>query len=150
MTRRQRRAQGFNVVAPSTTGRNGSSDVGTLVYDGDCGFCTTSAGWARRLVPGLVTVAWQLTDLNALGVPESDAAEKVQYVDSRGSVSGGAEAIARLFVDRGGLVGAIGRVMLLPGIRLLAAGAYHLVAANRQHLPGGTPACKLAAGDKDG
>ena len=75
--------------------------MGTLIFDGDCGFCTTSAGWARRIAPDVETVAWQLTDLDALGVSETAARDAVQYVDDAGRVSGGAEAIARLLVAGG-------------------------------------------------
>lgn len=117
--------------------------MGTLIFDGDCGFCTTSAGWARRIAPGLETVAWQLTDLDALGVSEVAARDAVQYVDDGGKVSGGAEAIARLLVARGSVWGPLGRLMLLPVARAVAAWVYKKVADNRYRLPGGTPACRL-------
>jgi predicted DCC family thiol-disulfide oxidoreductase YuxK len=118
---------------------------GTLVFDGDCGFCTTSAGWARRIAPGVETVAWQLTDLDALAVSADAAAAEVQYVDAGGRVSGGATAIARLLLACGGLLGLLGRLMLMPGVRLVAAWTYKLVAANRYRLPGGTPACRITS-----
>lgn len=117
--------------------------MGTLIFDGDCGFCTTSAGWARRLVPTVDTVAWQLSDLDALGVSAAAAAAEVQYVDDDGRVSGGAEAIAQLLVSRGGAVGLAGRVMSARGVRAVARWTYAKVAANRYRLPGGTPACRL-------
>ena len=116
---------------------------GTLVFDGDCGFCTTAAGWARRIAPGVETVAWQLADLDSLGVSAAAAAEQVQFVEPGGRVSGGARAVARLLVLRGGPLGLLGRLILLPGVRAVAAGAYRLVAANRYRLPGGTPACRI-------
>jgi predicted DCC family thiol-disulfide oxidoreductase YuxK len=124
----------------SAARRRGS---GTLVFDGDCGFCTTSAGWAGKVAPGVDIVAYQLTDLDRLGVTEEAAAAEVQYVDKDGRVSGGAAAIARLLVSRGGLFGVLGRVMLLPGIRSVAAWVYKKVADNRYRLPGGTPACRV-------
>jgi predicted DCC family thiol-disulfide oxidoreductase YuxK len=119
--------------------------VGTLIFDGDCGFCTTSAGWARRIAPGVDTVAWQLTDLDALGVSEAAARDEVQYVDDDGRVSGGAEAVARLLVFRGSVWALLGRLMLRPGVRVVAAWVYRKVADNRYRLPGGTPACKLTS-----
>jgi predicted DCC family thiol-disulfide oxidoreductase YuxK len=149
MTTRQRRAPGDSVVGASTTGPNGTSESGTLVYDGDCGFCTTSAGWARRIAPELVTIPWQFAELDKLGITEAAAAAEVQYVDARGTATAGAQAIASLLVSVGGLLGLMGRVMRLPGIRALAAVVYKLVAANRHRLPGGTPACRLAATEKD-
>ena len=117
--------------------------MGTLIFDGDCGFCTTSAGWARRIAPGTEVVAWQLTDLDALGVSAEAAAAEVQYVDSVGRVSGGAEAIARLLLSCGVILRTLGRVMLLPGVRVVAAWVYKVVANNRYRLPGGTPACRI-------
>ena len=119
--------------------------MATLIFDGDCGFCTTSAGWARRIAPGVATVAWQLTDLDALGVSEQQAAAQVQYVDDDGCVSGGAAAIAQLLIASGGLLGLLGRLMRLPVVRVVAAWVYKLVAANRYRLPGGTPACRVTS-----
>jgi predicted DCC family thiol-disulfide oxidoreductase YuxK len=117
---------------------------GTLIFDGDCGFCTTSAGWAKRIVPGADVVAWQLTDLERFGITPEAADAEIQYVDVDGRVSGGAAAIARLLVSRGALWGVLGRVALLPGVRAVAAWVYRWVADNRYRLPGGTPACKVA------
>jgi len=117
---------------------------GTLIFDGDCGFCTTSAGWAKRIVPGADVVAWQLTDLDRFGITPEAADAEIQYVDVDGRVSGGAAAIARLLVSRGALWGVLGRFALLPGIRTVAAWVYRWVADNRYRLPGGTPACKVA------
>src|SRR4051794_25035191 len=119
--------------------------MATLIFDGDCGFCTTSAGWARRIAPGVDTVAWQLTDLDALGVSADAAAAAVQFVDADGRVSGGAAAIAHLLLASGGLLGFVGPLMLLPGVRVVAEWPYKLAAANRYRLPGGPPACRITS-----
>jgi predicted DCC family thiol-disulfide oxidoreductase YuxK len=118
---------------------------GTLIFDGDCGFCTTSAGWAKRIVPGADVVAWQLTDLERFGITPAEADEEVQYVDAGGRVSGGADAIAGLLVSRGSGWGLVGRFMLLPGVRAVAAVVYRWVSKNRHRLPGGTPACRVTS-----
>ncbi len=118
---------------------------GTLVFDGDCGFCTTSAGWARRIAPGAAVVAWQQADLAALGVDRA-AAAAVQYVDAGGRVSGGAAAVASYLVGAGRVWRLLGWFLLLPGVRAVAALGYRLVADNRYRLPGGTPACRLPPG----
>ena len=109
---------------------------GTLIYDGGCGFCTRSVSWARRVVPGVVAVPWQQADLGSFGISESAAAAAVQYVDAGGNVASGAEGIAWMLLSRGGPVGVLGRVMLAPGVRRVAAAIYHVVAANRHRLPG--------------
>jgi predicted DCC family thiol-disulfide oxidoreductase YuxK len=115
----------------------------TLVYDGDCGFCTTSAGLARRIAPAVDVVAWQLTDLDELGVAASDAAAAVQLVADDGTVYGGAAAVAALLVVAGGLWAVLGRLLRLPVVRSVAEVVYRLVARYRYRLPGGTPACRL-------
>jgi predicted DCC family thiol-disulfide oxidoreductase YuxK len=112
-----------------------------LVYDGDCGFCTTCARLLEKIGPDADVVAWQLTDLAELGVSEEQAADAVQWVARDGTVRSGHEAIAAVLETAGGIWKVIGRAVLLPGISWLAARAYRLVADNRQRLPGGTPAC---------
>lgn len=92
-------------------------------------------------------MAWQLTDLDALGISPGAAATQVQYVDARGHVSAGAEGIAQMLIRRGGIAGAFGHTMRLAGVRNLAALVYRIVSENRHRLPGGTPACRLAASD---
>jgi predicted DCC family thiol-disulfide oxidoreductase YuxK len=117
--------------------------TGVLVYDGDCGFCTTSARLAGRIVTSARVVPWQRADLTALGVRPEDAAAAVQWVDATGQVSSGAVAVARMLQNGRLLWRLLGTVLLLPGVRSIAARLYRLVAANRQHLPGGTPACRM-------
>lgn len=112
-----------------------------LIYDGDCGFCTTSARLLGRIGPDAEIVAWQLTDLGELGVTEAQAADAVQLVAVDGTVRSGHEAIAAVLSSAGRFWKVVGRALLLPGISWLAAGCYRLVADNRYRLPGGTPAC---------
>lgn len=119
-----------------------------LVYDGDCGFCTSSAFWVadRLRRPGLADaylIPWQYADLAALGTTEERARREVLWVTPDGTVEGGAAAFASWLRYRGAGFGVAGRAMDLPGVRVLAAAVYRLVARNRQRLPGGTPTCAL-------
>jgi len=114
-----------------------------LVYDGDCGFCTTCVRLLERIGPEAEIVAWQLTDLAALGITEEQAIEALQWVRSDGTICSGHEAIAAVLIVSGGIWRVAGRVVLLPGISWFAARAYRLIAANRYRLPGGTPACAV-------
>jgi predicted DCC family thiol-disulfide oxidoreductase YuxK len=114
-----------------------------LVYDGDCGFCTTSAHLLERIGPDAEIVAWQLTDLAALGITEEQAADAVQLVQVDGSVRSGHEAVAAVLGTAGRIWRIAGRALLLPGISWIAARAYRLIADNRYRLPGGTPACAV-------
>jgi predicted DCC family thiol-disulfide oxidoreductase YuxK len=112
-----------------------------LVYDGDCAFCTSSARLLERIGTEAEIVAWQQTDLDALGLTEEVAAAAVQWVEIDGGVRSGHEAIAAALGSAGMVWPLAGRVLLSPGIAPLAAGAYRLIADNRHRLPGGTPAC---------
>jgi predicted DCC family thiol-disulfide oxidoreductase YuxK len=112
-----------------------------LIYDGDCGFCTTCARFLERIGPDADIVAWQLTDLAELGLTEEQAADAVQWVAVDGTVRSGHEAIAAVLSSVGRIWRIPGRLIVLPGVSWLAARAYRLTADNRYRLPGGTPAC---------
>jgi predicted DCC family thiol-disulfide oxidoreductase YuxK len=116
-----------------------------LVYDGDCAFCTTCARVLERIGPDAEIVAWQLTDLAALGITEEQATAAVQWVEIDGTVRSGHEAIAGVLNTSGRPWKIIGRTILLPGISWTAAKVYRVVADNRYRLPGGTPACRASA-----
>lgn len=112
-----------------------------LVYDGDCAFCTSSARLLAKIGPGAEMVAWQQTDLGALGLSEEGASAAVQWVDVDGTIRSGHEAAAAALRGAGGIWALAGRALIAPGISPIAARAYRLIAANRHRLPGGTPAC---------
>lgn len=114
-----------------------------LVYDGDCAFCTSSAHALERIGPDAEVVAWQLTDLEALGIDERQAAAAVLLIETDGAVRSGHEAIAAVLGSAGTGWRIAGRALVLPGFSRVAAGGYRLVAGNRHRLPGGTPACAV-------
>ncbi|MEU8825735.1 DUF393 domain-containing protein [Streptomyces sp. NPDC048636] len=115
-----------------------------LVFDGDCGFCTTSVRFAeRRLRPRCESVPWQLADLPALGVTQERAEHEVLWVTPTGTVYGGAQAVAKALLSAGGGWSLLGASLMLPPVRWVAQGAYRLIAVNRHRMPGGTPACAL-------
>jgi predicted DCC family thiol-disulfide oxidoreductase YuxK len=114
----------------------------TLLFDGDCAFCTSCVGVVeKRIRPDAEVVAWQFADLEALGVSEQQAADALQWVEPDGAVLSGHRAVAAMLASAGPLWRLAGRVLLLPGISWAAARAYRLIADNRHRLPGGTPAC---------
>ena len=117
----------------------------TLLFDGDCAFCTRSADVARRVLPaGVDVVAWQFADLDAFGTTAERARAEVLWVDRDGVVSGGAPAVARALRAAGPPWALAGVVLSVPPVRWVAPFVYRLVAANRHRLPGGTPACRVA------
>lgn len=119
-----------------------------LIFDGDCGFCTSSASWvARRLArhdgTDAVLAPWQFTDLSAIGTTSERTQREVLWVGPDGEIRGGASAVAAWLRYRGGPLSALGVAMELWGVRVVAAAVYRLIARNRQRLPGGSPACAL-------
>ena len=123
----------------------------TLIFDGDCGFCTTSANFAvaRSKYP-ITAVPWQRANLEDFGItPEMASARVYVAVSGDGqqsdvSVFGGHEAFAKLFkIQANPFAKIVGSLMTTPPISWIAAAGYVLVAKYRHKLPGGTPACKL-------
>lgn len=119
-----------------------------LIFDGDCGFCTTSARFGERLL-GLEHVQpWQFLDLQRLGLTEQQCNEAVQWVAADGTVASAEGAVIAALRHAGGVWSVLGRLLALPGIRRLAGMLYRWVARNRTRLPGGTPACALPRADR--
>jgi len=118
-----------------------------LVYDGDCSFCSSSARWiAARWQGPEQAVAWQrlsADQLERLGLTLDDVRCAAWWVDGGGRTSRGHVAIARALRAAPGWPSVVGRVLLVPPFRWLAAGAYPLIARWRHRLPGGTPACRM-------
>jgi predicted DCC family thiol-disulfide oxidoreductase YuxK len=130
------------------TGVAAVHDVPWLIFDGDCAFCTSSAHWlARRLRrlrgPNARLVAWQFTDLAALGTTAERTRREALWVSTDGTLYGGAAAFAAWLKFRGGAYAIVGRAIDLPVIRALAAAVYRVIAKNRHRMPGGSPACAL-------
>ncbi|MCY4104807.1 MAG: DCC1-like thiol-disulfide oxidoreductase family protein [bacterium] len=106
-----------------------------LVYDGDCGFCQRCADWiAPRLVVDAAVVASQRAPLAALGLNPEQAADAAWWIDGDGTQHRGHLAITAALGACGGSWARLGRTLTWPGISLLAAGVYELVARNRHRL----------------
>ncbi len=117
-----------------------------LIFDGDCGFCTTAATWIESKWPNdsAEIAPWQrLGDqLDAWGLTRDDVMSKAWWVDDRG-VRGGERAVAAALQLSPGWPRFVGRVIDVPPLRWLAKPGYRLVARYRYRLPGSTPACRL-------
>ena len=125
------------------TGRNGDSSP-VLVFDGDCGFCTSVARhFERRSRTPVNAVPWQRANLASLGLTPEMTSEQV-YLVSDSSLFAGAECFVELMKIQGDLFHrSVAKLMRAPGIQRVSAWGYSLVARNRHRLPGGTPACKM-------
>ncbi|CAB4584755.1 unannotated protein [freshwater metagenome] len=120
-----------------------------LVYDGDCAFCTRSVRFIeRRIARRPLIVAWQRTDLQALGLTREMCETAVQWVGVDGEVSSGHRAVARTLIHGRSGWWVLGRFILLPGVDAVAAVAYRWVARNRHRMPGGTAECVLPASER--
>lgn len=122
----------------------------TLVYDGDCSFCTACAEFIERRIPTRARVVpWQFADLDALGLTTGQCEAAIQWVATDGTVAAGPDAIALLLRDAGRLWRVAGGVLGTPPARLVAWPAYRWVADHRHLLPGGTAACSLPQAQRD-
>ena len=115
-----------------------------LVFDGDCAFCTRSAGFiTRRIKPSTDVQAWQSLDLDELGLTPEQCSTAVQWVSDAGETRAGAAAITAMLREAGSGWATLGSLGELPGVRYLAAATYRVVATNRHRLPGGSASCEM-------
>jgi predicted DCC family thiol-disulfide oxidoreductase YuxK len=121
-----------------------NSSAPILVFDGDCGFCTTTANWIKKNSKiGLEIAPYQWTDLNQYGLTAEEAAAKVQLVVGDKVFAGHYCMAKLLLIQPNVLLKGLGALMVAPFLNPISAKAYEWIAANRQKLPGGTPACKM-------
>ncbi|GAA3517031.1 thiol-disulfide oxidoreductase DCC family protein [Actinocatenispora rupis] len=119
----------------------------TFLYDGDCAFCTTCAGFLERHIPTSAEVLpWQYADLAALGVTQEQAEAAVQWIGA--GHAAGPDAIARVLRDAGSYWRPLGAVLGAPPVRWLAWPVYRWIARHRDRMPGGTPACALPQAER--
>ncbi len=115
-----------------------------LIYDGDCGFCTSSAAWIQKRLPDdAAVVPWQEADLATLGLTEHDVTSAAWWVDRDGALHRGHASIGKSLVAAGGLWRPVGWLICHPPVSWLARPVYALVARYRYKLPGSTDACRI-------
>ena len=125
-----------------------ASTVATIVYDGDCGFCTWSATLLRRLVPALPRLVDGTNgDLSGLELDRDDTQRSAWLIvrdrDGLHHFSGAdvlGEVLRRQPTPAHRVVG---HLLGVPVVAAVAQEAYHLIARNRHRLPGGTTSCEL-------
>lgn len=118
----------------------------TLVYDGDCGFCTRSAEFVSARSDVAVS-PWQALDLDEVGLTEEQVTSAAYWLDGDGDVPRrGARAVAAALRACGPGYAVLGRAIDLPPVRPLAAAGYAVVARYRYRLPGGSDACRVPPG----
>lgn len=111
--------------------------MAALLYDPDCGICTTSGRFLarRRLTAEIRPMG---PDAASLGVDPERARSEIPFVPDEGPVVYGVTAIASaLATGRWGSRLASG-LLVTPPISCLAGAVYRLVSGNRHRLPGST------------
>ena len=120
------------------------SPRGTLVYDGDCGFCTTSDKWVERRLGDEVRVEmWQSLDLDEFGLTPHDVTTASYFVDADLTLHRGHAGVGRALEHMRLPFRPLGWLIQRPPVSWLAAPAYALVARYRYKLPGSTDACRI-------
>lgn len=119
-------------------------EPGTLIFDGDCSFCTSAANFVVRHSKLRITaLAWQRTELDKYRLSKLEASDQV-YLNYRGKNYGGHLCVAKLLqIQPSTFLRLLGTLMFLPPFRQISAAGYRVIAKNRHWLPGGTPACKV-------
>jgi predicted DCC family thiol-disulfide oxidoreductase YuxK len=123
---------------------------GAFVFDGDCGFCTSTITVLSRFVaPDVDYLPWQRQDLARLALTIEQVEREVWWLHPAETRAGGARAFARLLRRGRRPWPLLGRLVETWPVVLLAERAYRWVARNRHSLPGGTPACALGRAEDD-
>ncbi len=115
-----------------------------LIFDGDCGFCTSTSKYiAKRSKVPIEIIPWQYVDFINLPITKEDCADQV-YLLVDGKPFGGHEGFAMILrVQPNAFIRFIGSVAMSKALRWFSKPTYRLVAKYRHKLPGGTPACKM-------
>ena len=122
----------------SEAGESSKPPSGWVLYDGDCGFCTT---WARRFEKTLRRRGFDLEHLQTpwvrkrLGLPEDELLEEMKILSPADQVIGGADGVLYL-ARRIWWAWPLLPLGWLPGGRSLLRAGYRLIARNRHCLGG--------------
>lgn len=115
-----------------------------LLYDGDCGFCTSSAMWLASRLPEQTEVCpWQAVDLDDYGLSVEDVTTAAYWSDDGGRSYRGHLGIGQALATGRGVWKLAGRLIANPPVAWVAGPIYRLIASNRYRLPGSTDACRL-------
>ncbi|WP_246051074.1 thiol-disulfide oxidoreductase DCC family protein [Nocardioides guangzhouensis] len=118
-----------------------------LIYDGDCGFCQWSLGWALRLGVTCEHRPAHAVDLAAYDLTFDDVIEAAWFVEGDRRLRGHEAIAATLRTSRHAPVRWLGAFVGSRAARPLAVPVYAWVARNRHRLPGASDACGLPPRD---
>ena len=109
----------------------------TMIFDGDCGFCSRSARFAvERVRVTCSVVSYQRADRAALGLTAAECAEALRFVAPDGTRFQGAAAVSQALRTGTAPWRGLGAVIDAPGVRVLAEHVYRFVARHRGTVSG--------------
>jgi predicted DCC family thiol-disulfide oxidoreductase YuxK len=124
------------IILGDSSTRNTTSATLTnpvLVFDGECTFCRSCVRFAERIKKREFTsIAYQEAALDQLGLRVEECADAVQWINVDQSRVSAHEAVAAVLRSARFPWPMLGRVMMWPGCRHLAARIYRRVARQRQ------------------
>ncbi|MFM7047713.1 MAG: thiol-disulfide oxidoreductase DCC family protein [Actinomycetota bacterium] len=124
----------LNILSDVSTRNTASTTLTTptLVYDGDCAFCSACVRFiSRRTRRPLRCVAYQQADVLSLGLTRDECTESVQWVEPSARRSAHLAVAAALRHARFPWPMA-GMVIGAPGIRRIAGAVYRYIARRRR------------------
>ena len=107
-----------------------------FIFDGECEFCRKWAGWLeRRVGTALRFVPYQaMDDLARFHLTVRDV-QTASYLVEGGAAYRGGRGFARAMIHGRSPWRLVGLLLEVPGVRLVSAIAYRLIARNRHRLP---------------
>jgi len=116
----------------------------TLIFDGDCGFCTRSVHWLIGRGGQFEYLPWQnFEDLDSLGITLDMVHNSAVFVTRSGDLALGSNAIGEAMKRCGGSISILGRFINLSYVSFFAQSFYRIIAKNRGRLPGSDGTCGI-------
>ena len=107
----------------------------TLIYDGECSFCVRCVEWLKRITKDQVEcLPFQPSRERFPQILIEDCERSIHWVDSKGNVFKGAEAIFRILACVPGRTWPLWMYENTPGFALVAERVYRMVSKNRKFL----------------
>ncbi len=99
-----------------------------MLFDEECGFCKKNVGRTAKMLHSPVSVChYKNFDFAGLSLGKEEASSSLVFVDEEKHCYFGSEAFAKWLQTGGFFWKAVGRIMELSGVSLMAKGIYSLV-----------------------
>jgi predicted DCC family thiol-disulfide oxidoreductase YuxK len=122
--------------------RNAALAQQTLIYDGDCAFCTLWVGRLQSWLPAFPqTLTSQSIALDDYALTDTDVERYAWYITPTHQYAGHLAFSALLRAQPKLMYRILGVLVATPPVSWIAGLTYSFVARNRHALPGGTAAC---------